>query len=138
MCVFQNKSIQGCTPKSTGCKSFADQVLFICVLQNESTQGGLQRLRVTKVWPTHCCCEHTHMCVAGEVNAELDRGSRVARVWPARCCCEHTHACCRKIHVRVGLADHVLLQTHMCAAHPRVEVLQTFGRPRAAASLHIE
>ena len=33
-------------------------------LQNTQIQGCTRGSRVTKVWPTTCCCEHTHAFVA--------------------------------------------------------------------------
>ena len=63
----------------------------------------------TRVWPTNCCCEHTHMCVRNSssqvtrdwpTNCDMSsqgctQGPRVTSVWPTECCCEHTHVCCK-------------------------------------------
>ena len=32
-----------------------------CLLQNVSSQDCTQHSRVTRVSPTNCCCEHTHV-----------------------------------------------------------------------------
>ena len=63
--MLQNKSNQGCTQASTCYKGPVDQVLlraYTCVLQNDKTQHVTQGSTVTKVWPTTCCCGHTHVC----------------------------------------------------------------------------
>ena len=46
-------------------KGLADQMLLrvhTCLSQNRWFQGCTQGSKVTKVWPTSCCCEHTQMC----------------------------------------------------------------------------
>ena len=43
----------------------ADQILlgaYTCVWQNTRIQGCSQASKVTKVWPTDCCSEHTRVC----------------------------------------------------------------------------
>ena len=35
-----------------------------CELQNKQIQGCTRGSRVTKVWPTTCCCDHTHAFIA--------------------------------------------------------------------------
>ena len=99
--------------------------------------------------PTSCCCEHTHVCcrisklrlhpgirglqglgrpgAAGEKTPFVQgctQGSKVVWGRPTNCCCEHTHVCMAESHVNSRLA-------------PRIKKVQEFGRPTAAASIHI-
>ena len=78
--------------------------------------------RVTRAWPTKCCCEHTHVCCREIRVAPRDRN--FTRAWPTNCCCcEHTHVGCRKNHLRPapkdqgckGSPDQMLLRAHTCA-----------------------
>ena len=52
------------------------------------------------------------------------QGSTVVWGRPTNCCCEHTHVCVAESHVNSRLA-------------PRIKKVQEFGRPTAAASIHI-
>ena len=85
--------------------------IHICV--SETVPGCTQGSQVTRDWPTTCENMSSQGCT---------QGPRVTSVWPTMCCCEHTHVCCRIYQFRVA---------------PRVDMLQGFGRPGAAASLHI-
>ena len=106
--------------------------------------------KVTKAWPTSCCCEQTpvccricqfraapsiqglqefrrpnaaasiHMCVAEITPAP--RGRNFIRASPTNCCCEHRHVGCRMSHLRVA---------------PGGQGLQGFARPLAVASMHM-
>ena len=54
-------------PRVKAYKGLADQMLlgaYTCVLRNRRIQGCTQGSEVTKVWPSSCCCEHTHICFA--------------------------------------------------------------------------
>ena len=83
------------------------------------TQGS----KVTKVWPTSCCCEHTHitqMCVAEYVSSGLHPTFKGYR----------------------GFADQVLLRANTCALqklglHPGFEILSSLRRPPAAVNIHM-
>ena len=74
-CVSENIN-SGClrlvllNPRIKGYKGLADQVrlgAYTCVLRCLSIQSctqvrhGSKVTKVTKVWPTSCCCEHTHV-----------------------------------------------------------------------------
>ena len=52
------------------------------------------------------------------------QGSKVVWGRPTNCCCEHTHVCVAEPHVNSRLT-------------PRIKKVQEFGRPTAAASIHI-
>ena len=52
------------------------------------------------------------------------QGSKVLWGRPTNCCCKHTHVCMAESHVNSRLA-------------PRIKKVQEFGRPTAAASIHI-
>ena len=63
--VFQNNSIQACTPKSRGTRAWPVR----CCCAHACACCRMSQYRVAwitgyKGWPTSCCCEHTHMCVA--------------------------------------------------------------------------
>ena len=98
----------------------------MCVSEKTAfIQGCTQGSNVVWDWPTDCCCEHTHVCVAeSHVNSRL--APRIKKVQEfgrpnfaaTRCCCEHTHVIFRKnpIHSRlhprikggIGSADELL------------------------------
>ena len=89
--------------------------------KNPFIQGCTQGSTVVWGRPTNCCCEHTHVCVAeSHVNSRL--APRIKQV--QECCCKHTHVCVAESHVNSRLA-------------PRIKKVQEFGRPTAAASIHI-
>ena len=67
--VLQNKSMQSCT-EGQGLQRFGRKA-YTCAWQNRRNQGCTQGLRVTKVWPNSCCCEHTHTSVAEYVSSGL-------------------------------------------------------------------
>ena len=106
--LLQNSSTQG----------LADQTLqgaYTCVLQNRRIQGSSQGSnpgsKVTKVWPTSFCCEHT--CVFQTTSSTGGAG------------------------VRTHLARaHVSCRTNQSSVAPMDQGLQRFGRPNAAVSTH--
>ena len=137
---MQNKQIQGCTRGAGVNKSLADQVLlraYTCLLQNRPIQGCTQGSKVTRVWPTNCRCEHTHVCKnqlrlapkesrvtrIWQISCCCTQGTRVRRVWSTKCCCKHcsTNCCCE--------------HTHACCRTPTSQGLQGFGRPTATESM---
>ena len=68
----------------------------------------------------------THMCVS-EKNPFIQgctQGSKVVWGRPTNCCGKHTHVCVAESHVNSRLA-------------PSVKKVREFGRPAAAASIHI-
>ena len=132
---------------------------YTCVSQNKYTQGctqGFKESRNTRVWRRPVAAVSIHMCVAEEVNSGLHKdqglqgrgrpgaaasthmcvsektafiqgctqGSTVVWGRPTNCCCEHTHVCVAESHLNSRLA-------------PRIKKVQEFGRPTAAASIHI-
>ena len=70
---------------------------------------------------------HTDTCVFQKKTPFIQgctQGSKVVWGRPTNCCCEHTHVCVAESHVNSRLA-------------PRIKKVQEFGRPTAAASIHI-
>ena len=130
-------------------QSFADQLLlsaYTCVLQNGALEGCTRGSRITRVRPTSCCCEQTHVCCKTNQIRAAPKGRYVTRVRSTRRCCKHTHVCCRTIKLRVspkgqrlqrlGLADHLLRRAHTCALQNTTmqsctegQGIQRFGRP---------
>ena len=160
-CALKNKSNQGW---STCYQVAEDQVLlqaYTCVLQNDKTQHFTQGSTVTKVWPTTCCCGHTHVCCRTH-QRRVARGSRFTRFGrPSSagsihmCVAEQTDSGLHPKGRRVHRFDRpiVALSAHMCVAeyvnsrlHPWVKgykelaghvLLRGFARPTAAASIHM-
>ena len=114
-CIFQKISIQVCTKGNRvgrsiaaaprdhfkGYKGLAGQVrlgAYACVFRNLSIQSCTQvrhGSKVTKAWPTSCCCEQTPVCCRicqfrAAPNIQGLQGFR-----RTKCCCEHTHVYCR-------------------------------------------
>ena len=89
------------------------------MLQNMSVQGCTQHSRSTRVLPTKCCCEHTHVCCR---NQTCTQGSKFYQ----------------------GFADQLLLSAYTCVSQngalgvpPKDQGLQGFARPFVAASIHM-
>ena len=127
-------------------------------------QGCTQGSKVVWGRPTNCCCKHTHVCVA-ESHVSSRLAPRIKKVQElgrpnfaaTRCCCEHTHVMFRKNNPFIqgctqgskvvwGRPTNCCRKhTHVCVAEshvnsrlaPRVKKVQEFGRPTAAASIHI-
>ena len=85
----------------------------------------------TGVRPTKFCCDQVllraHTCDFQKKNPFIQgctQGSKVVWGRPTNCCCKHTHVCMVESHVNSRLA-------------PRIKKEQEFGRPTAAASIHI-
>ena len=115
-----------------------------------------QRSTVTKVWPTTCCCGHTHVCCSINQRGVAPRVKVYEGLADLTLLGAHTCMCCRTdefrksgLHRRVkryqGLADRpvvavaVAARTRTCAfqnAAPNIQGLQGFHRPGAAASIH--
>ena len=162
MCVWQNHmSTQGLHQGSKRYKSLADQLLlraytYVCQKQLvpsctqgshvTSSQGCTQGPRVTSVWPTACCCEHTHVCCKIKSIQGCTQGRHVTRVRPTRCCCEPTHMRCRIFLFNVARKGQKIIcrcehtYTHVCfrtsqfkLAHQNQEV-QGLGQSGAAVS----
>ena len=116
-------------PRIKGCMGLADELLlraYTCVCGRITCQlkACTKDQKGTRVWPTNCCCEHTHMCVKKQPVPGCTQGSQVTRdwptncenmssqgctqgprdtsFWPTMCCCEHTHVCCRIYQFRVA------------------------------------
>ena len=140
-------------PRNKGYKGLADQALLqalfnqmllrahICVLQNtpgfqefgrptstESMQvknsRRISQHRVASKWPTKCGWEHAHTRTGLQnlLIQSCTSGPRATRVWQINCYCEHTHVHCVKGQLRVI---------------PSIQGLRRFGRPSAAASIHM-
>ena len=66
-----------------------------------------------------------HMCVSEKNQIHSGLHPRIKGcIWPTNCGCEHTHVCGRIVSTQ--------------SLHPWVEMSQRLGRPRAAASIHVE
>ena len=109
-----------------------------------------QRSTVTKVWPTTCCCGHTHVCCSINQRGVAPRVKVYEGLADLTLLGAHTCMCCRTdefrnsgLHRRVkryqGLADRpvvavaVAARTRTCAfqnAAPNIQGLQGFHRPR--------
>ena len=86
------------------------------VAEYKSIGGCTQGSKVAKVWPTKCCCEHTHVYRRNHPGIEIVTELRR----PTNCCCEHTHVCCRVRHLRVAPMDQVRPTNCCCElAHVR-------------------
>ena len=167
MCVWQNHtSTQGLHQGSKRYKSFgrptAAASIHICVSEtvpgctrgsrdwptncDMSSQGCTQGPRVTSVWPTTCCCEHTHVCCKIKSIQGCSQGRHVTRVRPTRCCCEPTHMRCRIFLFNVARKGQKIIcrgehtYTHVCfrtsqfkLAHQNQEV-PGLGQSGAAVS----
>ena len=134
-------------------EALADQLhlrAHTCVLQRKSIEGCTLGSTVTRVSPTRCCCEHTHVycrnqgctqmskfyqgfadqlllradtCVLQTESPEgCTQGSRLTSVRPTNCCREHTHASCQVSQTR---------------AAPKDQGFRGFARPIAAATIHM-
>ena len=74
---------------------------YTCLLQNGPIQFCTQGSKVTRVWPTNFFCEHTHTCVAENLNSGLHlrvKGNKaldqVWRIWQINATASaHTHMC---------------------------------------------
>ena len=105
----------------TSYKGFADQVLlraYTCVLQKSGLHPGVEILP-GKHRPTAAVTIHTH----GLQNESLEgctEGSRVTKIRPTDC------------FINMRVAKHI-----KSGLRPRVEMFQGFGRPGAAASIHM-
>ena len=97
-------------------------------------QGCTQGPKVTEVWLTSCCCEHTRVLQGQLLSGHTLSQNRSVKgcthgtlteqgykVWATCCCCEHTHVCCRMCQFRGA---------------PRSQGLQRSGEPIAAVSIH--
>ena len=125
-------------PEDQGLRRFgrrrAAASIHTLFLQNRPIQGCSQGSKVTRAWPTNCCCEHTRVrCIkyqlrpAPRVKGNKDwqincctQGSTVTRVWPTNCSCEpcSTKCCCERTH------------THVCWRTPKNQGHQGFCRPK--------
>ena len=102
---------------------------YTCVLQKSGLHQEVEMLSGLRCEHRHTQNTHTHTCVT------------------------HTHVRCGLGHLRVapkgqgykGSADHLLLRAHSCVLkkqinpglHPKVDMLQGFGRPGAAVSIRM-
>ena len=97
-------------------KGLADQMLLrvhTCLSQNRWFQGCTQGSKVTKVWPTSCCCEHTRTLQ----NMSIQRCTQGSRSATARTHTVRAHVSCRTDQSKgapteqglQGLADPLLL-----------------------------
>ena len=120
----------------------------MCIAKTRAAPRGRNFIKAS---PTNCCCEHTHVCCRlnhlraapkdqglqgfsrpiaaasthmrlAKSNQGCTQGSRITRLRPTHCCCEHTHVGCRMNRLKVA---------------PKDQALQGFGRPIAAASIHM-
>ena len=106
--------------------------IHMCVWQKHmSTQGlhrGSKRYRSSadQILLRPGAAASTHMCVSEKTPfiQGCTQGSKVVWGRPTNCCCKHTHVCMAESHVNSRLA-------------PRIKKVQEFGRPTAAASIHI-
>ena len=144
MCVWQNHmSTQGLHRGSKKYKSLADQLLlraytYVCQKQFQvapkdhrlhGTGRPTARICQVKVAPKDqgiqvygrpCVAVSIHMCLAECINSGLHLSVKGCNGLADQL----LHVCCRKNQLRVGLADHILIEKHTCVQ------LQGFGRPR--------
>ena len=53
----------GLNPSTKGCQGCGKpSAAYTCVCFRKTVQGCTQGSKVTRDWPTMCCCEHTHVC----------------------------------------------------------------------------
>ena len=87
------------------------------------TWSCTQRSKVTRVRPTSCCSEHTHVrCKTNRITA-APKGRNSFRASPTNCYCQHTHVCCRMDHLELhpktkgykGSPDQLLQRAYTCA-----------------------
>ena len=106
--------------------------IHMCVWQNHMSTQGLHRgSKRYKSWADQIllrpgAAASTHMWFS-EKNPFIHgctQGSKVVWGRPTNCCGKHTHVCVAESHVNSRLA-------------PRIKKVQEFGRPTAAASIHI-
>ena len=104
MCVCVAEYInQGLHQRTKDYKGLTDQLLLRAhthtprELQNTPIQDCTRGSRVTKVWPTTCCCEHTHACCRV---SQFKVATRSFTGLATNCFCEHTDVCCRKYQFR--------------------------------------
>ena len=118
--MFQNKSIQACTPKSRSTRPWPIR----CCCEHACACCRMSQYRVAwitgyKGWPTSCCCEHTHMCVA-EKNAGLNPRTKGCQGCgkPRAAYTSAFQKNSSRLHPRVkgytGLADQLLLRAYTC------------------------
>ena len=94
---------QGLHQRTKDYKGLTDQLLLRAhthtprELQNTPIQDCTRGSRVTKVWPTTCCCEHTHACCRV---SQFKVATRSFTGLATNCFCEHTDVCCRKYQFR--------------------------------------
>ena len=154
MCPLQDESIQGgldqgfqrlahqlllqthtyacrrkiCRVEPWVARGVANQVLHTHVRFRKTVQGCTQGSKVTRDWPTNCCCEHTHVCCRvyqfRVAPISVKGYNSLADQLLLR---EHTCDMCvaEKKQLRVGLADHILKREHTC-------VVQNISHLRAA------
>ena len=111
-------------PRIKGYKGLADQVrlgAYTCVSRNLSIQSCTQ---VRHVWPTSCCCEHTHVCC------------RIRQFRPAPNIPRFYKAFADEVLLQATASTHARCRISQLRAAPKDHRLRRFGRPTAAASIH--
>ena len=68
VCFRKNPIHSRLHPRINSCMGLADELLlraYTCVCGRITSQlkACTKDQKGTRVWPTNCCCEHTHMCV---------------------------------------------------------------------------
>ena len=154
-CVSQNKAIQRCCTHTGMCKQvwlgFADQACcentHVCCsirqMQVASKDQGFQLQGVGR--PRAAATVHTRLAeIVTRINDKFEvapKDHKRRGVWPTRDCCKLTHMCVRNNQFQVAPKDHRLHATgrRICQVRvaPESQGLQVFGRPRAAASIHM-